>query len=287
MRSARSYAGAVVVAFEEFLDAFVDEPEAGFHRDDGFADDREPEVSGFDESGVDWTDGDFVDAGAFDGDERERFAGLVDGGGRAGVVAERVPAVGPVLVVHEPAGLWVAGGDDAEQVGELAFEAARGEREGREAGDPGRRVVDAGDELDAGVGTGLGEEIDDADLVVVVVTGDEREPVAAVGERAELRGELVGGNVESTAASWSSGDDPGGGVEEVLERTEGDAKQTECDERTDQRHHERGPRRCECWSWTWPLLRVGGSSGWTEQDALALVQEGGGGGGQDREDRCG
>ena len=120
--------GAVVVAFEEFLDSFVNEPEAGFHRDDGFADDGEPEVSGFDESGVDWTDGDFVDAGAFDGDERERFAGFVDGRGWAGVVAEGMPVVGPVLVVYEPAELRVPGWDDAELVGEFAFEAACGER---------------------------------------------------------------------------------------------------------------------------------------------------------------
>ena len=59
-------AGAVVAAFEEFLDAFVDEPEAGLHRDDGLADDGEAEVAGFDEAGVDGTDGDLVDAGAFD-----------------------------------------------------------------------------------------------------------------------------------------------------------------------------------------------------------------------------
>ncbi|WP_235096239.1 hypothetical protein [Streptomyces sp. A1-5] len=53
-------------AFEEFLDAFVDEPEAGFEAEDGLADDGEAEVAGFDESGVDGADRDLVDAVALD-----------------------------------------------------------------------------------------------------------------------------------------------------------------------------------------------------------------------------
>ena len=280
-------AGAVVAAFEEFLDAFVDEPEAGFHRDDGFADDGEPEVSGFDESGVDGTDGDFVDAGAFDGDERERLAGFVDGGGWAGVVAEGMPVVGPVLVVHQPAELGVASRDDAELVGEFAFEAARGERQGRQARDPGRRVVDAGDELDAGVAAGLDEQVDDADGVVVVVAGDERESVAAVGVGAELRGELVGGNVEGAARAGHRATIRAAALRRCWSGPRVMPSRPSATSALDERHHECGPRRCQCRR----LLGLGGwVDGWcgrAEQDALGLVQEGCGGGGQDCEDRRG
>lgn len=59
-----------VATFEEPFDAFVDEPQAGLHVEDGFADDREAEVAGFDDAGVHWADGDLVDAGSFDGEER-------------------------------------------------------------------------------------------------------------------------------------------------------------------------------------------------------------------------
>src|SRR5205823_4667860 len=41
-------AGGRLAAFEEFLDALVDEPEAGLEFEDGLADDGEAEVSGFD-----------------------------------------------------------------------------------------------------------------------------------------------------------------------------------------------------------------------------------------------
>ncbi len=76
-----------VAAFEELLDAFVDEPEAGLHLQDGFADDGEPEVAGFDEPGVDRADGDLVDAGAFDGrgtGTDRRLRRTVGGGRRRG-----------------------------------------------------------------------------------------------------------------------------------------------------------------------------------------------------------
>ncbi len=89
---------------------FVDEPEASLHGDDGFADDREAEVSGFDQAGVHRADRDLVHAVTFDFDKRERVAGLVDQRCRAGVVPQGMPAVGPVLVMHEAAEERVADG---------------------------------------------------------------------------------------------------------------------------------------------------------------------------------
>ena len=59
-------------AFEELLDSSVDEPEPGLHPQDGLADDREPEVPGLDDSGVDGPDRDLVDALPLDLEERER-----------------------------------------------------------------------------------------------------------------------------------------------------------------------------------------------------------------------
>ena len=90
-------------SFEEFLDSAVDEPQPGLELEDGLADDGEPEMAGFDQPGVDRPDGDLVDAGALDRQERE---GVVGGERRrrTGVVAHRIPALGPVRVADEPAG---------------------------------------------------------------------------------------------------------------------------------------------------------------------------------------
>ena len=192
-------AGGVVAAFEEFLDAFVDEPEACLHRDDGLADHGEAEVSGLDEARVYGSDGDLVDASPLDFDERERVAGLVDRGCGAGVVAQGMPVVWPVLVVHETTREAVTDGGDAEQVRELSFETARRERHRGEARDLRIGAIDAHDEFDAIVGAGPGEEVDDADVGVVVVAGDEREPVSRVDERAELLGEFGGVHVDRAA----------------------------------------------------------------------------------------
>ena len=55
-----------VAAFEELFDAFVDEPEAGLHGDDRFANDGEAKVAGFDDAGMDWSDWDLVDTATSD-----------------------------------------------------------------------------------------------------------------------------------------------------------------------------------------------------------------------------
>ncbi|WP_208648592.1 hypothetical protein, partial [Micromonospora inaquosa] len=93
------------MTFEQFLDSFVDVPEAGFEFEDGFADDGEAEVAGFDHARVDGADGDFVDAGALDDDERERFA-FGEGWAGFSVVAHGVPAGGPVGVSYQAEGQW-------------------------------------------------------------------------------------------------------------------------------------------------------------------------------------
>ena len=94
--------------FEELLDSSVDEPQPGLHPQDGFADDGEAEVSGFDESGVDGPDRDLVDALPFDLQEGEGPHVRLERRGRAGVAAHRVPAPRPVPVPHEPSGQRVA-----------------------------------------------------------------------------------------------------------------------------------------------------------------------------------
>ena len=133
MRSASSRPGRVL-SLEESLDALVDEPQAGLHPQDGLPHHPEAEVPRLDEAGVHRADGDLVDAGALDRDEGER-ARVVDHRWRgAGVVAHRVPALRPVLVQDQAPRLGVAHGHDAEEVGELALEAAGRKRQRR----PGR-----------------------------------------------------------------------------------------------------------------------------------------------------
>ena len=173
----------VMASFEELLDALVDEPEPRFHRDDRLSHDGESEVAGLDETGVDGTDRDLVDARPADFDEREGIARLVDRWRRSCVVAERMPIVGPVLVVHETAKEGVTRRRDPEQVGELAFESAGRERQRRQARNRRCRTVGTYDELDAGVGAGLDEQVHDTKFRFVVVAGNERESVA-VGRRA-------------------------------------------------------------------------------------------------------
>lgn len=91
-------------------------------------------MAGFDEAGVDGSDGDFVDAGAFHAEEGVGAFGVAEFGWRAGVGAHRVPAAGPVVVADEPAGLWVVERDDAVQVVHFAFEPAGREGQRGEAG---------------------------------------------------------------------------------------------------------------------------------------------------------
>ncbi len=59
-----------VLALEEALDAAVHKPQPGLHLQDRFSHDREAEMPGLDEPGVHGTDGDLVNAGSFDSNER-------------------------------------------------------------------------------------------------------------------------------------------------------------------------------------------------------------------------
>ena len=55
---------------EELFNAFVDEIHARFEIDDRFAFDAEAKMTGLDDAGVDGTDGDFINAFAFDAAKR-------------------------------------------------------------------------------------------------------------------------------------------------------------------------------------------------------------------------
>jgi hypothetical protein len=84
-------------SFEEFLQSFVDEPEAGLEFEDGLADYGEPEVAGFDQAGVHGPDRDLVDARAFDGEERVGAFGVAEQASRGRVVwtTARITAAAP------------------------------------------------------------------------------------------------------------------------------------------------------------------------------------------------
>ena len=116
---------------EEFLDAAVDEPQPDLQAQNGFADDGEPEVAGFDQAGVHGADRDLVHPGAVDGEEREA-ASRRELRCRPGVGAHRMPVFGPVRVPDQSARPGMADQLDAVQVHHFPFEAARRERQIRQ-----------------------------------------------------------------------------------------------------------------------------------------------------------
>jgi hypothetical protein len=166
--------------FEELFDAAVDEPQAGFHLEDGLAHDGETEVAGFDEPGVDGADGDFVHAWSFDGDEGERSGVTAHGGRRAGVVSHWVPPRRPVLVEDQRTREGMAEGCDPEQVVHFSFEAAGGERQAGKGGHGRSAAFEADLQLDAPVWCPGEEHVHRSQGWAVVVAGDEGEPESAL-----------------------------------------------------------------------------------------------------------
>jgi hypothetical protein len=118
-----------ISALEEPFDSFMDEPQTRFYVENGLAHHRESEVAGLDEAGMDRTDGDFIDAGSFDSEERIRLIFVGEWRRVAGVVAHGMPAGGPVLVEDEAGGPWMTDGFDAEEVAHFALETAGREGE--------------------------------------------------------------------------------------------------------------------------------------------------------------
>ncbi len=174
-----------VLSFEVSFDAFVHEPEAGLHAKDGFPHYPEAEVAWFDEAGVDGADRDLINAGPLDGDKGIRPP--VGGERRRGpgVVAHRMPALGPVLVQDEAPRLGVTDGHDAEEVGELTLETAGWKGQRGQGGHLGPGPLERHMEFDAAVGWSRGKEIDGTHLRAVVVTRDQ-------GEAHPLREERLG-----------------------------------------------------------------------------------------------
>ena len=117
----------------------VHEPQPGLHPQDGLPDDREPEVSGFDQPGVHGPDRDLVDPAPLDLEEREGADVGVESRVGVGVAKHRVPAAGPVPVPEQSLRQRVPFGADAVEVADLALEPAGGVGDRGEAGDP--RVV--------------------------------------------------------------------------------------------------------------------------------------------------
>ena len=118
-------------ALEEFLQAAVHEPQPRLEPQHGFADDGEPEVPGFDQTGVHGADRDLVHPGSFDGNEREMAARREFRCG-PGVGAHGMPVLGPVSVPHQPARFGMADRADSVQVSHFPLEPAGRERQIRQ-----------------------------------------------------------------------------------------------------------------------------------------------------------
>ena len=86
-----------------------------------------------DHPGVHRADRDLVHPGAFHDPEAERSVHVTERWWLAGPGQHRVPPGRPVEVANQPARHRVIVRDDAEQVTHLAFEAAGGERQARQA----------------------------------------------------------------------------------------------------------------------------------------------------------
>ncbi len=125
-------------ALEELLGALVDEAESRLEVHDRLALDAEAEVAGLDDAGVDRPHGDLEDALTLDVPERKRLARLDEVGTRHDVTTQRVISLRPVLMECESPKIRMPLGHEAEQVVDLALEAAGGERAGGERSEPAR-----------------------------------------------------------------------------------------------------------------------------------------------------
>jgi hypothetical protein len=105
--------GGGVLPLEEAFEAAGQEPQPGLHLQDGLAGHPEPEVAGFDETGVDRADRDLVHAGTVDGDEPERTGS--GAGGQARGEGDRGGAAPSCGTAARPAG--PAGGEAAQSPG--------------------------------------------------------------------------------------------------------------------------------------------------------------------------
>ena len=154
----------------------------------------------------------------------------------AGVVSHRVPAPRPVPVPHQAARQRVAGRGDAEQVADLAFEAAG-------------RVVEAGQAGDRGASSGVRstsstrwssarphEHVDHPEAVVVLGPRDQGDPVTRHAAGLTLRGGRRPGPRGSRSRRRSLGRSQDGGG---LGKDRGERAGCEPD------HRGRSERQCE------------------------------------------
>src|ERR1019366_3621790 len=156
-------------------------------------------MPGLDEPGVHGADRDLIHAGSFDLDEREWLSVGLHRWRRPGLAAHRVPSFRPVLVQDEAAPEGVPGGDDAEQVAELALEPAGREREMGEGGHCRARGIKPDLELGPPVRRPGAEHVDAPGGVLIVVGGDRGEPVALGEEACRLGGQLTGRDLAGLA----------------------------------------------------------------------------------------
>ena len=176
----------------------------------------------------------------------------------------------------------MTGGHDAEQVAHLSFEAAGRERQSASDGTTGADRVEVDAQLDAAVGWAGGEQVDDAQRVPSswAATSARRTPPASrldattdqVGRR-DVGGGTVAADVTRSdpgrgAARRSSGapGDGGGGVEEPLERPDGDAEGGAA---------RPGRRRAVPGEPSVATRCLGRQSGRAEQHPLAVAEHGG------------
>src|SRR5664280_276750 len=174
---------------EELLHPTVGEPESGLELEDGLPDDREAEVSGFDDAGVDGSHRDLIDPVADHGDERVGL-GVGERRRRSGVVEHRVPPGGPVGMADQSAGQGVVEGLDPEQVVHLTFEPRGGEGQ---RGQRGQGRVVRGQryfQLDAAIRGAGQEQVDHAQGGAVVVGCDQAQAEPVLEQRLGLFAQL-------------------------------------------------------------------------------------------------
>ncbi len=85
-------------------------------------------MAGFDQPGMHRADRYLIHPGSLDGDEREMAEVFEFGRGR-GVVAHRIPVLGPVTMPHQSARFGMPDGQNPVQVCHLALESAGRKRQ--------------------------------------------------------------------------------------------------------------------------------------------------------------
>jgi hypothetical protein len=165
---------------EHLLDATVNEPQSCLHPQDGLSYDGEPEVPGFDDARMDRSDGDLVHAVTFDLEERERADVLEEARVGIGLAKHGVPADRPVAMAHQSSAERMPNGPDAVEVAHLPFESAHRVVEQCQARDLALLLRNRQDEFETTIVGPSKENVDDAEVLVVLMADDHAQVKAVL-----------------------------------------------------------------------------------------------------------